>query len=181
MNKFDELMAMNEKLDDVLNDMKKANYHLENELKAKRNAAQKQMFDDVAVLRVYIRKVGMSSVVLNTGVNPTCNKGYVAALTVSTNTTDIGLRTMKATDHREYSFHYWFDQDIPIAEAKMNWTNEYSRDYMYAIMKNWDVAYENMQNDLFDKMQEFMEQKANKVTKKQSDLVAALDDFDRKE
>ena len=152
MTKFDELLALNEKLDAVLVDMNKANNHLENELKSKRDAAQKQMFDDIAVLRGYIRKVGMHDAVLNTGVNPTCNRGYVAALTVSTSTTNIGLRTMKEKDNREYAFHYWFDQDIPIAEAKTNWTNEYSKDYMFTIMKNWDVAYENMQNDLFDKI-----------------------------
>ena len=181
MNRFDELMSMNAKLDAVLDDMKKANYHLENELKAKRNAAQKQMFDDIAKLRSYIKKVGMHDAVLNTGVNPTCNNGFVAAITVSTNTTDIGLRTMKVTNHKDFCFHYWFAQDIPIADATMNWHTEYCRDYMYTIMKNWDIAYENMQNDLFDKMQEFMEKKASEVAQKQSALVAALDDFDRNE
>ena len=181
MNKFDELMMLNDKLDAVLNDMKKANYHLENELKAKRDAVQKQMFDDIAVLRNYIKKVGMSDAVLNTGINTTCNNGFVAAITVSTTTTDIGLRTMKVTNNKDFAFHYWFNQDIPIAEAQMNWHNEYCRDYMYTIMKNWDVAYANMQNDLFNKIQDFMEKKASEVAKKQSNLVAALDDFDKKE
>ena len=181
MNKFDELMIMNSKLDAVLDDMKKANYHLENELMTKRDAAQKQMFDDIAVLRGYMRKVGMQNVELNTGIKTPWRDGTVMLIKISLVTTDIGLLTANIKSINNGSFHRWFDKDIPIAEAKMSWHNDYCKDYMYTIMKNWDVAYANLQNDLFDKLQEFMEEKAKKVTDKQSALVAALDDFDRKE
>lgn len=181
MTKFDELLALNEKLDAVLVDMNKANKHLENELKSKRNAAQEQMFNDIAVFRGYMIKVGMRSVVLNTGINPTYKDGIVAALTVDTSTTSIGLRTMYINKPTDYAFHRWFEKDIPIADAKTNWTNEYSKDYMFKIMKHWDIAYKNMKNDLFDKIKEFMAEKASKVTERQSELVNQLDDFCRKE
>ena len=180
MNKFDELMIMNSKLDAVLDDMKKANYHLENELKAKRDAAQKQMFDDVDVLRGYMIKVGMRNeqLRLNTGIN--FKRNLVFVFDVCTHTKDIGLGVMNANNHKDFCFYRWFDSDKSIAETNIGF-NEFLKNYMFTIMKHWDVAYANLQNDLFDKLQEFMAEKASEVTNKQSDLVAALDAFDRKE
>ena len=177
MNKFDELFALNEKLDAVLTDMKKANKHLEDELKEKRNAAQEQMFNDIAKLRNFMHRVGMQNVVLNTGINPTCRDGIVSAITVSTNTTDIGLRTMHVNKPTDYSFHRWFAKEIPIADVETNYTNSYCKDYMFKIMKQWDIAYANMKNDLFDKMKEFMAEKANEVAQRQRELVTQLENI----
>lgn len=181
MNKFDELLMLNEKLDAVLSDMKKANKHLEDELNSKRNAAQEQMFNDIAKLRVYMNKVGMQSVVLNTGVSPVGRNDIVVAITVPLTTNDIGMRTMSVNNHNNYAFHYWFEKDTPIAKADVGNYGEYKKEYMFTVMKHWDVAYKNMKNDLFDKMNEFMAEKASKVTERQSELVNQLDDFCRKE
>lgn len=181
MNKFYELLMLNEKLDAVLSDVKKANNYLESELNTKRNAAQKQMFDDIAVLRGYMIKLGMREAVLNTGINPTDKNGIVAAITVNTTTTSIGLRTMYSDNPSDFAFHYWFEKNIPIAEADISSYREYCKKYMFTIMKNWGVAYVNMQDDLFDKIKTFMAEKAAKATKRQSELITLLDDFCRKD
>lgn len=181
MNKFDELLVLNSKLDAVLDDMKKANNHLENELKAKRDALQKQMFDDVSVLRGYMLKVGMNNhqLVLSTGISFRDTDDYVFSFDVSTNTRDIGLGVINV-NNRDRTFYRWFDYGVPIVEVDLGWRNDHSKEYMFTIMKNWDVAYANMQNDLFDKLKEFMKVKANEVTKKQSYLVKEFDKFDER-
>lgn len=182
MNKFDELLVLNSKLDAVLDDMKKANNHLENELKAKRDALQKQMFDDVSVLRGYMLKVGMKNtqLVLSTGIVCRNTEDYVFTFDVTTNSRDIGLGVINANTRKDRAFYRWFDYGVPIEEVKTSWGRPNYKEDMFTIMKNWDVAYANMQNDLFDKLKEFMKTKANDVAKKQSYLVKELDKFDER-
>ena len=181
MNKFDDLFELNEKLDAVLSDMKKANKYLENELKEKRDAAQKQMFDDMDILRGYMKKVGMSAITLTTGINPIGRPDIVMEFYFYASNSELGLKTRSVKHSSDYTFHRWFKRDIPIEKADVGCYGEYKKEYMYTIMKNWDVAYTNMQNDLFDKIKEFMAEKAAKVTQKKSELVTLLDDFCRKE
>lgn len=173
MNRFDELMMLNEQLDAVLSDMKKANKHLENDLKAKRNAAQAQMLSDIDVLLSYMRKVGITQVALSTGLYE--YKGYVICLVLTTRSSDIGLQTTPITKPSDYYFYNWFKRDVPFMETDVSYSKRNCLELMLKVMQNWDVAYENMQNDLFEKIQKHMAEKANKVTTEQSNLVAALD------
>ena len=173
MNRFDELMMLNEQLDAVLSDMKKANKHLENDLKAKRNAAQEQMFRDIDILLNYMAKVGMSQVALSTGIYE--HKGTILSLVLTTRSTDLGLQSTPIEKPSNYYFYYWFKRNTPFMEADVPDYRLCYRDLMLKIMQNWDVAYENMQNDLFEKIQKHMAEKASKVTTEQSNLVAALD------
>ena len=173
MNRFDELMMLNEQLDAVLGDMKKANKHLENDLKAKRNAAQEQMLSDIDVLLNYMRKVGITQIPLSTGLCE--HKGYVICLVLTTRSSDIGLQTTPIAKPSDYYFYNWFKRDVPFMETDVSYTRRNCLELMLKIMQNWDVAYENMQNDLFEKIQKHMAEKASKVTTEQSNLVAALD------
>ena len=181
MNKFDELLALNSKLDSVLDDMKKVNNHLENELKAKRDTEQKKMFDDVDVLRRYMIAIGMrnNQLVLNTGIkSPFENK--VFSLDVSTNTTAVGLGVIDVNNCKNRYFYRWFSKNEPIAELDPRWIDTNTIEYMFTIMKNWNSAYANMKDDLFDKIKDFMETKASEVVKKQSELITALEAFDER-
>ena len=162
MNKFDELMVLNAQLDAVLGDMNKANKHLEDELKAKRNAAQEQMFNDIAVLRGYMKKVGMDHSILTTGLLcGTTTQHETIALCVHTRTEDVGLYTLKDDCLPGRSrFYRWYKKDKFFEDV-----NDGSNTIMLAVRKHWDVAYANMQNDLFDKMQEFMASSYNLLMK----------------
>lgn len=176
MNRFDELMMLNEQLDVVLNDMKKANKHLENDLKAKRNAAQEQMLSDIDVLLNYMNKVGITQVTLSTGLQPYNQmQKRVISLVLTTRSSAIGLQTTPIDRPSDYYFYNWFKRDVPFMEANVSYSNQNCLELMLKVMQNWDVAYENMQNDLFEKIQKHMAEKANKVTTEQSALVAALD------
>ena len=110
MNRFDELMMLNEQLDVVLSDMKKANKHLENDLKAKRNAAQEQMFNDIDVLLNYMRKVGISQVALSTGIYK--RQDTVLSLVLTTRSTDLGLQSTPINKPSDYYFYYWFKRRL---------------------------------------------------------------------
>ncbi len=169
-NKFESLLNTRKQLDEVLEIVKQQNTVLEREVEENKSALYDQMFEDMYELYEYAKQLGFKYINLDTGI-PAYKFDSTKTIWLSLSPNRTILLATAAKGYRDDYCFFAFKKENNLADSKRSIVSRNVDEYLYKVLANWDLAFNNIQDNLAEQARDKMERDIREAKRKQEQLM----------